>query len=167
MREPCRIEISIMMGTVASCSVFGKSGRRLTGEKAIKEISRLGQLRWNFTSQEEATTQPASPAPLQPASPSLPSWTSPSLAPQMSPAFPQATDISLFPTRTANLEQGQMRTWPRAHRAVFALADGTKSIEKIAAMLSISPAIVYKAILDLQSIGVLILGSENRNNSYF
>jgi hypothetical protein len=156
LREPCRIEINIMAGTVVSCSVFGKSGRRLTGVKAVKEISRLGQLRWNFTSQEEATIQQVSPAPSRPMSPSL-----------GYSASPQSVELSLFPVRTANLEQWQMRAWPRTHRAIFALADGTKNIEKIAAMLSISPGIVYKATLDLQTIGVLILGPENRNNFYF
>lgn len=153
MREPCRIEINIMAGMIVSCSILGKSGRRLAGEKAVREISRLGRLRWNFASQEEATVQPASPAS---------SFPSP-----VSPAFPQSVGISLFPMRAANLEQQQMRTWPRMHRAIFALADGTKNIEKIAAMLSISPGTVYKAILDLQAIGVLILGPENRNNFYF
>ena len=153
MREPCRIEINIMAGTIVSCSILGKSGRRLAGEKVVREISRLGQLRWNFTSQEEATMQAMSPAS---------SFLSPA-----SPAFPRSAEVSLFPMRTANLEQRQMRTWPRTHRAIFALADGTKNIEKIAAMLSISPSIVYKAILDLQAIGVLILGPENKNNFYF
>ncbi len=168
MREPCRIEINIMAGTIVSCSIFGKSGRRLTGEKAVKEISRLGQLRWNFTSQGEAAPQPMSPAPWQPMSPFLPPSTSPSPPSPMSPVPPAPSiETSLFPMRTTNLGQQQMRTWTRTHRAVFALADGTKNIEKIAAMLSISPATVYKAVLDLQSLGVLILGPQNRDSFYF
>lgn len=49
-----------------------------------------------------------------------------------------------------------MHNLSRLHRAVFALADGTKSAAKIAEMLSTSPDLVDKALSDLRSIGVII-----------
>ncbi|HEY7420222.1 MAG TPA: hypothetical protein VH593_33905 [Ktedonobacteraceae bacterium] len=151
IREPCFIEISLVAGTIVSCSLISKSGRRLTGEQAAKEIARLGQLRWNFTPKEGTAAQSMAPVFPQPVSPTPPSY----------PA-----EIALFPARTVNLDQWQVRSWPRTHRAVFALADGTKNIEKIAAMLSLPPATVYKACMDLQSIEVLIMGPQNRDNHY-
>jgi hypothetical protein len=133
LREPCRIEIKIMAGAVVSCTIIGSSGARLTGKKATDELSRLGRLYWIFTPQQEAVTRPLS---------------------EVSPVLPPKKD-SFFPRRTVFLEQNQMRTWSRMHRAVFALADGTKSVKKIAEMLSTSPDLVSKALQDLQAIGVI------------
>ena len=145
LREPCRIEIKIMAGSVVSSTIVGSSGRRLTGKDADKELSRLGRIRWTFTPQQEVVTpQPAPPV--------------------ITPAVP--TDISFLPRRSVQLEQWQMRSWPRMHRAVFALADGTKSVMKIAEILSAPPDQVVKTLRDLQSIGVVTMGPHNgRHNS--
>jgi hypothetical protein len=126
LREPCRIEINIMSGIIASCAIVGRSGRRLTGKEATRELSRLGRLSWTFTPQQEVVTLPELPS----------------------------EEISL-PCRALLLEQKQMRNFSRFHRAVFALADGTKSSVKIAEMLSTSQDLVDKALSDLQSIGVI------------
>ncbi len=136
LREPCRIEINIMAGTIASCSIVGNSGGHLTGKEAAQELSRLGRLRWTFTPQQEVVAQPAPPA-----------------------AVP--VEDSFFPLRAAHLEQQEMRSWPRMHRRVFVLADGTKSVTKIAVILSTSPDLVNKALRDLQSIGVIAMGPQN------
>ncbi len=132
LREPCRIEIKIMAGAVASCMIVGNSGRRLAGKEAMRELARMGRLRWTFTSQQDSVAAPGSSG----------------------PAF---TESAVCPRRYASLSQEQMRNWPRMHRAVFALTDGTKSIEKIAEMLSVSPMLVEKALRELQSIGVIII----------
>ncbi len=132
LREPCRIEVDIMSGFITSCTVVGISGQRLTGKKTIQEISRLGRLNWTFTPKSEDVTQPEQSA---------------------------VTDGEKYtlPRRTIiRLEQRQMHNLSRLHRAVFALADGTKSAAKIAEMLSTSPDLVDKALSDLRSIGVII-----------
>lgn len=140
LREPCRIEINIVAGAIASCSIVGSSGKRVMGKEAMQAISRLGRLRWNLLPQQEAVVQPTSPVAAVP------------------------VETSAIPWRTAQVEQWQARTWPRLHRAVFALVDGTKSAAKIAEILSTSPELVEKALRDLQSIGVITMGPQNGKN---
>ncbi len=132
LREPCRVEIKIMTGAVASCVIIGKSGRRLSGKVAIRDLGRMGSLRWTFTPQQENVVPPLA-------------------------SRPTFTESATFPRRSAYPSQDQMRNWPRMHRAVFALADGTKSVEKMAGILSASPVLVEKTLRELQSIGVIIM----------
>jgi hypothetical protein len=140
LRESCRVEIKIMAGSIASCAIVGKSGRRLTGKEAAQGLARLGRLRWTFTPQQEV---PALTAPLSP--------------------IPGEATVAVFPRRyVVYLDQQQMRTWSRMHRAVFSLADGTKSVVKIAEILSTSPDLVEKVLRELQSIGVIILEPRSR-----
>jgi hypothetical protein len=109
----------------------------LTGKEAEQALVRLGQLRWTFT-QQEVIALPAAPV----------------LVP---------TVDSFYPRRTGRvLEQGQMRSWPGLHRLVFALADGTKSVMKIAEALSTPPDLVDRALRDLQSIGVIAMEPYNK-----
>lgn len=132
LREPCRIEINILAGAIISCNILGTSGRRLTGEKAVQEVFRLGQLNWTFTPQQEVVTRQESPTYVPP-------------------------EIFSFPRRIAHLERWQMASLSRLHRTVFALADGTKSAAKIAGILSTSPDLVDKALNDMQSMGIIVM----------
>lgn len=133
LREPCRVEIGIMSGLITSCAVVGSSGRSLTGKEAVQELSRLGRLTWTFTPHKETVTPQPTP-----------------------PIFtPAERERDLLPRRVVYLEQNQMRNFPRLHRAIFALADGTKNTAKIAEILSVPPNIVEKALKDLRSMGVI------------
>lgn len=136
LREPCRIEINILAGNIVSCAIVGDSGRFLTGNEAAQELARLGRIRWTFTPQQRASTQPV-------------------------PAIAKPVKVSPFPRRTLQVEQWQIQSWPRLHRTVFALADGTKPVTKIAEMLSAPPDLIERALRDLQSIGAIILESRN------
>lgn len=137
---PCRIEINIKAGTVVSCSIVGNGGQRVTGKDSVKHIARLGRLKWIFTPQAEITTASI-------------------------PVTPVPEEVPLFPTRSVYLEQWQMQSWPRMHRTVFALADGSRSIVKIAEILSASPDVVEKTLRDLQSIGVITMNPSNGMNN--
>ncbi|HZR41768.1 MAG TPA: hypothetical protein VFB12_16730 [Ktedonobacteraceae bacterium] len=132
LREPCHVEINVIAGLITSCTVVGKSGQKVTGKKAEQELVRLGQLRWTFTPQSETVLQPSSP-----------------VLTKVSPSF--------FPRRSAQVEQRQMRHWSRLHRATFALADGTRNVEKIAAILSTSSDQLAHALHELQSMGVIVM----------
>lgn len=132
LREPCRIEINVVSGLISSCAVVSSSGRYLTGKEATQELSRLGRLNWTFTPRKEEGVTPQ-PTPRN-------------LVPEVG---------YLFPRRIVYPEQNQMRNFPRLHRAVFALADGTKNTTKIAEILSLSPNIVEKALSDLRTMGVI------------
>ncbi|HLI72119.1 MAG TPA: hypothetical protein VKV19_20380 [Ktedonobacteraceae bacterium] len=101
----------------------------------MRKISRLGALVWTFVPLAVAA-QPAQPA-------------------QSLALVPEHASV---PWRTLQVDQWQMRSWPRLHRAIFALADGTRSIAKIAAMLSVPPELVTQAVHDLRAIGVIVIG---------
>lgn len=135
LRGPCRIEIMLKAGGVVSCTLVGSNGGQLTGKDAAQALIQLGRLRWTFMPEPAAVAPPERPA-------------------------PTTEEIFLFPRQSAWLEQEQIRSWPRMHRAVFALADGTKDIVKIAEMLSTSPDVVDGALRDLRSIGVITMGPQ-------
>jgi hypothetical protein len=130
LREPCRIEINLVAGSITSCIIVGKSGRRIEGKNADQELVRSGRLRWTFIPQSKEVFQP----------------TSSTLA---------SGEISFFPQRIVFVEQEQMRTWSRVHRGIFALADGTKNAVTIAKILSVPLEQVQHALRDLQSLGVI------------
>jgi hypothetical protein len=137
LRGPCRIEIMLKAGGVVSCTLVGSKGGQLTGKDAVQALAHLGRLRWTFTPEPEAISLPM-PA---------------------RPAF-VAEEKFLFPQHSVWPEQKQMRSWPRMHRAVFALADGTKNVAKIAEILSTSSDVVDGALRDLQSIGAITMGPQ-------
>jgi len=133
LSEPGRIEVRLQVGVVVSCSIVGKSGKRLGEKESIKRVERMGHLKWTFTPQEEQSIALDVPAPFVP------------------------EEIALFPRRVAYLEQWQMQSWPRLHRMIFALSDGTRSVTKIAEVLSVAPEYVEAALRDLQSINVIAI----------
>lgn len=139
LRESCQIEINITAGDIISCTIVGTSGRRVTGEKAIQELFRLGQLNWTFTPQQE----------------SVPRSTLPAFAPGQ---------IFFVPQRIVHLERWQLSSLPRLHRTVFSLADGTKSATKIAEILSTSPDLVDKALNDMRSMGIIAMERQDGRN---
>jgi hypothetical protein len=139
LSEPCRIEILLQTGVITSCSIVGRSGRRLPEKEALKKVARMGQLQWDFKPQEEI--------------------------PGLSDAFftPQE-ERAVFPRRIIYLDQAQIQSWPRLHRMVFALCDGTRSITKIAEMLSAVPEQVESALRDLQSIAAIVMGFRRKDD---
>jgi len=138
LRGPCRIELVLKGGRIVLCTLIGTDGGWLTGKDAEQALIQLGRLRWTFTAQSEAEL--TSPDPQIPVSVTNPKF--------------------FIPQRLVQVEQGQMRNWPRTHRLVFALVDGTKNVTKIAEILSISSDIVEKTLSDLQSIGVIAFGRQ-------
>lgn len=142
MHEPCRIEISIKEGVIISAAIIGNtSGRNLTGKDVMKALSRLGRLRWDFVAQQAKTTQPLPPI-----------------------VQIQPVEKVFVPQRTVMLDQRQMQSWPRIHRVVFAMADGTKSTQKIASLLSTAQPVVDKVLSELQAIGVITITQHDKRN---
>lgn len=138
LQGPCRIDVRLSRGEVVSCVVIGSNGQRLPEEESVKRVTRLGRLRWEFVAQEE---------------------TGPVVS--FSPAW---DEVSLFPQRTVYLDQRQMQSWPRLHRSVFALADGTRSSVKIAEMLSVGPEVVERVLRDLQRQGTIVIRPNTMRN---
>lgn len=138
MQGPCHIEITLESGRVVSCFIVGRNGQRLTEKDSVRQIARLGRLKWTFTHQEDIIAPSQSTGALE--------------------------KISFYPRRLVHLEQSQMQSWSRTHRMVFALADGTRGARKIAEMLSIAPELVDKALVDLQAIGVITMAPHHGSN---
>ena len=131
VREPCRIEVKVVAGTIISCSLVGKSGRRIPERETMQVLARLGRVRWIFTPKQEVVVL-------------------------SEPVVPSPTGFSsMRPRRLVFVDQDQSRSWPRLQRHVFALSDGTKSIAKIAEILSTTPELVENAVRDLQVKGVI------------
>lgn len=139
VKESCRVEIKLVSGTIVSCLIVGVSGRRVPEKTMTQELTQLGRLNWTFTPQLER------------------------IAPPVTPVSPPAARF--LPQRTAQIEQWQMNSWPRIHRLVFALADGTKSALKIAEILSVSSEVIDGALRDLQAIGVMAMIPQNSTSS--
>lgn len=154
LAEPCRIEIGLKEGTVISCFMIARYGRRFTEQETRQVLTRLGRLNWTFSFQQEASTFLVTPLPPVARSPDTP-------LPPTAHAYEIA---SLCLLRTSPPEQRRMRDWTRLHRAVFALADGTKDIAKIAEILSISPELVRRVASDLQSVGAVIFVAQGGPN---
>lgn len=132
LRGPCHIAINVVAGMITSCTIVGKSGQSITGKQAEQGLLRLGQLRWTFTPQPEPVVQPLPPAQVY-------------------------TSLSFFPRRSFQGNQEQIRHLSRLHRAIFSLADGTRNVEKIAAILSVSPDQIEHALRELQAMGIIII----------
>jgi hypothetical protein len=138
LQGPCRIHIRLSKGEVTSCAVVGINGQQLPEKEAVSRLTRLGRLQWEFVAQGE--TEPVLPfSPIQ-------------------------DENSLFPQRTVYLDQRQMQSWPRLHRSVFALADGTRSSVKIAEMLSVGTEVVERVLRDLQLQGMVVMGPNTSRN---
>lgn len=136
LRGVCRIEIQLTAGTIISCSIVSDSGQCIADKEAIKRISRLGLLFWTFVPQNGATIT----------------------GPLSEPPTPALKENFTFPRRVVQVEQWRMQSWSRLHRAIFALADGSRSATKIAGILTAPQDLVDSALRDLESIGVIVMG---------
>lgn len=69
-------------------------------------------------------------------------------------ALPSQTSLQV-PRRSTRSEQ-EVMAWPRKRRLVFALVDGNRSAEQIAALLRQPPQAVEEILSELRSMGVIV-----------
>ena len=74
-------------------------------------------------------------------------------AQRLSEVPPTSSDV--VPYQLVSAGQNVMRSLPPSHRRVFALVDGKRSVEKIAATLKMSPKLVEEILSDLFRAGVI------------
>ena len=139
--EPWLARLYLVEGHVVECHVHSQvDGRKLLSDgEAMHWLARWGQrqLAWSL---EVFTPRQTTPHPV--------------LHPAPAGLLPPASQVKP-PQRIVEAEQGVIRSWPRKHRQIFALVDGTRSVGQIAAMLKAPPAIVEEIVNDLQSLGVI------------
>jgi hypothetical protein len=134
-------QLDIIEGKAVSCYIKNRHGQIIFSDlEALRILYGLGPLEWSLAPRQDVTI--AIPKPLllpKPALLALP---------------PPASTRSPVPRRIVLVDQEQMISWPRRHRMVYVLIDGQKSIDRIAAMLSLPVNVVEDIIRDLQSIDV-------------
>jgi hypothetical protein len=137
--KPWRAQLSYINGKVTTCRVWHKrDGRSLfTDGEAIRWLISLPQFTWT---PEALTLQP------QQALPQANSGTQALLS--SPPRVPQ---------RIRQTEQWVIRSWPLKQRHVFALVDGDRSVDKIAAMLRQPVEVVVEILHELEAMGVMTL----------
>lgn len=128
-------ELTVVTGKITACVITNSSGQPvLFNNEALLLLHSLGSMNWVLDLQAE----------------NAPITSSHKI---QSPPKPRP----LIPRRIMQPTAGQINAWPRRHRAVFALIDGQRNIEQIAAILSMPRSSIQSILNDLQSIRIIIL----------
>ncbi len=118
-KEYCRARIDLQEGKIVFCQIEGRNGRILASKRqALQLVSNLGSREWHLVE-----------------APSPPRALSPSPVDRSSPSRRSLQASSLVPQRVPLIDQYALSRLPRRHRQVLSLIDGTRSIERIAALL--------------------------------
>ncbi len=139
-KGPCHAYITLIEGTVISCIVQDQEGRILVdGESALQGLKGMGQLDWDWstTSLKSVLAPPTQENP-----------------PDMS---------SLIPRRIVPFEMIDRNTLPRRHWQILLLVDGSRTVARIATLLSVSPSPsdlreVISILQDLHQRGIIVVG---------
>jgi hypothetical protein len=128
LREGGYIILHVQNGNVVSCFILNKKGQKLYhNAEAQRLLPKLGILDWQLVS--STPPKPASPNP-------------PIAVPDVKPVH---GDEDFIPQRRM-VSPAQMRTWSTLERSVYSLADGTRTIEQIAKLLSRPKEIIGQVI---------------------
>ena len=137
-KGPCHAYITLIEGKVISCIVQDQEGKILIdGESALQGLKGLGQLAWTWST-VSLKSVPAAPAQRNP--------------PDIS---------SIIPRRIVPLEMIDRTTLPRRHWQILLLIDGSRTVARIASILSISPSSsdlqeVFRILQDLHQRGIIV-----------
>ncbi len=124
-------------GGVMTCDVRSKGNGRvlLSGSEAMAWLASAGSLSWSLEGPFQSSQPFAAPLALH---------------------VQRVRSLGLLiPQRTGQGEEAVMLSWSRKQRQVFALVDGVRSIQRIAAMLSQPHEVVEGVLNALQSMGVI------------
>jgi hypothetical protein len=135
--KPWQAQLSFVDGIVTVCQVWHKAdGRSLfTDGGAIRWLTSLPSLTW--------TLETLAPEKVLPQAVNGPHMV--------------ASSPSPVPRRFRQVEQSVILSLSRKQRQVFALVDGTRSIEKIAVILRQPVEVVTKVLHELEMMGVITL----------
>jgi len=154
--EPWQAYLYLVEGRAVACRIYSKKdGRVLLGnEEAMHWLARWEkrEFAWKALTSEQSRAilfaqQSSSPQGLLP-------------SPQRAASAQRLNEVMAanndgVPQRLVSVEKNIMRSWPRNHRLIFALVDGKRSVEKIAAMLKLTQKNVEEVLSDLHRIGVI------------
>src|SRR5436305_12115562 len=126
-------QLSFVDGIVTICHVWYKADRRglLPDREAARWLTNLPSLRWTL---EELTSQQA-----------------------FNGSQAVLSSSSQVPQQFKQVEQRLILSLSRKQRQIFALVDGTRSAERIAAILRQPVGVVVQVLYDLEAMGVITL----------
>ena len=139
LREGGHVVLHVQSGNVVSCFIFSKTGKKLyhNGE-AQRLLPRLGILDWKLTS-------PTQDIPLRDAN----------LVPPVVAGTRSVERYGdLIPQRRM-VPEAMIRSWPTLERSIYSLADGTRTVEQIAKLLSRPIDAVERVIHTFEVSGVI------------
>jgi hypothetical protein len=160
LKKPCFVFVELRRGEIVVCYVKDAKGQTLlSGQEAFRAVAAVGKLNWVFDEQIEQEG-PRLPDPYRQSGERLPTNTGVLRTPPAVP-IPQwsanSVQRSPIPRRLFELNPADMYAWPRRHRQVYVLIDGTRSVEQIASMLSQPPQLVETVLREIQSTGAITL----------
>lgn len=137
LRDGGYVALRVQNGNVISCFIFNRNGQKLYHDaEAQFLLPKFGALDWQFVS--STPPKPASPNP-------------PLVLPGVKPV---QRDEDFIPQRHT-VSPNQMRTWSTLERSVYSLADGTRTVEQIATLLSRPNQIIEQIIHNFELSGVI------------
>jgi hypothetical protein len=145
-KEYCRARIDLQEGKIVLCQIEGRNDRILASKRqALQLVSNLGSREWHLV-EAASPLRPLSPSPIDRSSPSKRS----------------VLMSSLVPRRVPLIDQSTLSRLPRRHRQVLSLIDGTRSIERIAALLPSSAGgqpvqHVEEIVQQLEALGMITI----------
>jgi len=133
--KPWQAQLSFVDGIVTVCHVWYKADGRglLTDGEAVRWLTNLPSLRWTLKK----------PAPKQ------------ALLQARNGSQAVLSSSPQVPQRFRQVEQRMIPSLSRKQRQVFALVNGTRSAERIAAILHQPAEVVVKVLHDLAAMGVI------------
>lgn len=147
LKERCWARIDLQEGKIVLCQIEGRNGRILASNRqALQLVSNLGSREWHLV--EAPAPRLLSPSPVDRSSRSRRSLQARSLVPQRVPLINQYT----------------LNRLSRRHRQVLSLIDGTRSIERIAALLhpSVDGQLIQQVeeiVQELEVLGMITIGT--------
>jgi hypothetical protein len=139
LKEGGRVVLQVQSGNVVFCLIFNRSGKKLyhNGD-AERLLPKLGILDWKLAPPTQNTfVRDAKSVP---------------------PVVPEAKPVGrirdLIPKRRM-VPEAMMRTWPTLERSIYSLADGTRTVEQIAKLLSRPTEAVEQVVHTFEITGVI------------
>lgn len=135
LREGGNAILVAQNGRITASMILHRNGKKLyDGTEAQYLLSRMGILEWQLVE------IPASSAPLQTGI--------------TMPALPAGRVDAFYPHRVP-VSSSKIHEWPKLQRSVYLLADGARSIDNIAKLLSCSKTLVEQSVHNLQLLGAI------------
>ena len=133
------VSLAIVDGAVQSCHIVQKQQKILEGAQAYSALQGIPALEWQW--------QPlASP----------PAHSPPQVAPERGSVAASRPATRTAQQTSSAQDSSILQQLSRNHRRVLSLCDGTRSLDKIATMLFISPQNLSVYIRDLEQWGLIL-----------